>query len=180
MELKGTKTESNLWTAFAGESQARNKYNYWASKARKDGFEVIARIFDETADNEKEHAKLCFKHLSQIKDTYDNLLMAAAGEHEEWTDMYKKFSEVAKKEGFADLSKQFARIASIEKHHEERYRDYAKKLKDGTLFKCTCKDCVCTWECVNCGFHLKAKDAPAECPACNHPRGYFKLDNAAD
>jgi len=180
MELKGSKTEKNLWTAFAGESQARNKYNYWASKARKDGFEVIARIFDETAENEKEHAKLWFKHLGQIKDTPENLLMAAAGEHEEWTDMYKGFSETAKKEGFTDLADQFARIASIEKHHEERYREYAAKLKDGTLFKCTCKDCVCTWECLNCGYHLESKTAPEVCPACFHPQGYFKEDCCKD
>jgi len=180
--LKGSKTEKNLWTAFAGESQARNKYNFWASKARKDGLEVVARIFDETAENEKEHAKLWFKKLDQIVDTYENLLMAAAGEHEEWTDMYKKFSEVAKQEGFMDLHVQFANIASIEKHHEERYREYAKKLKNGTLFKCASKDpkCVCTWECLNCGFHMESKDAPQACPACFHPQGYLKLDNAAD
>jgi len=182
MELKGSKTEENLKTAFAGESQARNKYNYWASKARKDGLEVIARIFDETADNEKEHAKLWFKKLDLIKDTYDNLLMAAAGEHEEWTEMYKGFSEVAKQEGFADLAKQFAIIAGIEKHHEERYREYAKKLKSGTLFTCVCKDpkCVCIWECLNCGFHAKGREAPKECPACVHPQGYFKEDACED
>lgn len=182
MELKGSKTEQNLKTAFAGESQARNKYNYWAGKARKDNLEVIARIFDETADNEKEHAKLWFKHLGLINETYDNLLMAAAGEHGEWTDMYKEFSETAKKEGFNELAIQFAQIASIEKRHEERYREYAKKLKAGTLFKCDCKDpkCLCTWECLNCGFHLKAKDAPEKCPACFHPQGYFKMDDAED
>ena len=177
MELKGSKTEKNLWTAFAGESQARNKYNYWASKARKDGFEVIARIFDETADNEKEHAKLWFKQLDQIQGTYENLLMAAAGEHEEWTDMYKKFSEVAKQEGFMELSVQFANIANIEKHHEERYREYAKKLKDDTLFK-SAK--ATTWECLNCGHHEEGKGAPEVCPACFHPQGYFKMDDAAD
>ena len=183
MNLKGSKTEENLKYAFAGESQARNKYNFWAGKARKDGLEVVARIFDETADNEKEHAKLWFKHLDLIQDTYENLLMAAAGEHEEWTDMYKRFSETAKKEGFVDLSAQFALIASIEKHHEERYRDAAEKLKDGTLFKCICSgnpNCECTWECLNCGFHITGKDAPNVCPACHHPQGYFKLDNCAD
>jgi len=177
MELKGTKTEENLKTAFAGESQARNKYNFWASKARKDGFEVVARIFDETADNEKEHAKLWFKHLDFIKDTYENLLMAAAGEHEEWSDMYKGFSETAKKEGFADLAAQFAFIASIEKHHEERYLDYAAKIKSEALFK---SPTPTTWECLNCGFHIEGKDAPKTCPACHHPQGYFKQDSCAD
>ena len=170
MELKGSKTEENLKTAFAGESQARNKYNYWASKARKDNLEVIARIFDETAENEKEHAKLWFKKLDLIQGTYENLLMAAAGEHGEWTDMYKGFSEVAKQEGFIDLSIQFANIAGIEKLHEERYRDYAQKLKDGALFK-SAKET--TWICQNCGFHHKAKSAPENCPACFHPQGYF-------
>jgi rubrerythrin len=177
MELKGSKTEENLKYAFAGESQARNKYGFWASKARKDGLEVIARIFDETAENEKEHAKLWFKHLGLIKDTYDNLLMAAAGEHAEWTDMYKGFSEVARKEGFADLADQFARIASIEKHHEERYLEYAKKLKDGTLFT---SPKPTTWECLNCGYHFEGKEAPQTCPACFHPQGYFKLDECGD
>jgi rubrerythrin len=176
-KLKGSKTEQNLWTAFAGESQARNKYTYWASKARKDGLEVVARIFDDTADNEKEHAKLWFKQLDQINETYDNLLMAAAGEHEEWTDMYKKFSEVAKEEGLTDLSEQFAKIASIEKHHEERYREYAAKLKDGTLFNSKKET---TWECLNCGYHMETKNAPEVCPACFHPKGYFKEDAGAD
>ena len=176
-KFKGSKTEENLWYAFAGESQARNKYNYWASKARKDGFEVIARVFDTTAGNEKEHAKLWFKHLDQIKDTYDNLLMAAAGEHEEWTEMYKGFAEVAKKEGFKDLADQFTRIAKIEKHHEERYRCYADALKKGTLFKSTKE---ITWECLNCGLHTKAKSAPETCPACFHPQGYFKQDDCGD
>ena len=187
MKLTGSKTEKNLKEAFAGESQARNKYNYWASRARKDGLEVIARIFDETADNEKEHAKLWVKHLDMINDTHENLLAAAAGEHGEWTDMYKKFSEVAREEGFADIADQFARIATIEKHHEERYREYAEKLKAGTLFKCICngtdangKDCECVWECLNCGFHVMGKDAPEQCPACFHPQGYFKLDNCKD
>jgi len=178
MELKGSKTEKNLWTAFAGECQARTKYNYWANRARKDNLDIVARIFDETADNEKEHGELWFKRLGQINETYDNLMMAAAGEHEEWTDMYKKFSEVAKEEGFEDLSVQFARIASIEKHHEERYREYAKKLKDGTLFNSKKET---TWECLNCGYHMKrTKNAPDACPACFHPKGYFKEDSAAD
>jgi rubrerythrin len=177
MELKGSQTEKNLWTAFAGESQARNKYNFWAGKARKEGLEVIARVFDETAENEKEHAKLWFKRLEQILDGHTNLLKAAAGEHEEWAEMYKGFSLTAKKEGFAELAEQFAHIASIEKHHEERYLEYAKKLKDGTLFE---QKKVSTWECLNCGNHTVGKAAPDVCPACFHPKGYFKLDNAED
>lgn len=177
LTLKGSKTEANLKAAFAGESQARNKYNYWASKARKDNLEVIARIFDETAENEKEHAKLWFKHLGMIKDTYENLLMAAAGEHGEWTDMYKEFSETAKQEGFNDIANQFANIASIEKQHEERYLKHAQKLKDGTIFKNVCKcepKCECGWTCLNCGFHTSDANAPHVCPACLHPQGYFK------
>lgn len=171
MELKGSKTEENLKTAFAGESQARNKYTYWASKARKEGNEVVARIFEETADNEKEHAKLWFKSLGLIQETPENLLIAAAGEHEEWTDMYKKFSEIAKKEGFNDLAIQFANVAKIEKEHEDRYRAYAKKLKDGMLFKQP-KEIV--WKCLNCGHDHKGKEAPKVCPTCLHPQGYFK------
>jgi len=180
--LQGTKTETNLQTAFAGESQARNKYTYWASKARKDGFEVIARIFEETAENEKEHAKLWFKKLGLVQATHENLLSAAAGEHEEWTDMYKKFAEIAKQEGFADLSAQLAGVAKIEKQHEERYRAYAKRLKEGTLFKCTCKDpkCKCKWECLNCGHTHSGKEAPGVCPTCAHPQGWFKCKCECD
>ena len=172
MELKGSKTEANLWTAFAGESQARNKYNYWASKARKEGLEVVARIFDETAENEKEHAKLWFKELGQINGTVENLLAAAAGEREEWTDMYKGFAEVAKKEGFADLAVAFEHVAGIEKHHEERYAGLAKALNEKTLFKSATE---VTWECMNCGKHVRGKNAPEICPACFHPQGYFKI-----
>lgn len=171
MELKGTQTEKNLAAAFAGESQARNKYNYFASRARKDGLEVIARIFDETAENEKEHAKLWCKHLDGIGDTPANLLSAAAGEHHEWTKMYKKFADVAAKEGFAELSAQFAHIASIEKMHEDRYLVLSNALKDGSLFS---KGTEVVWECLNCGKQITNKNAPAVCPACFHPKGYFK------
>lgn len=170
MELKGTQTEKNLETAFAGESQARNKYNFFASRARKDGLEVVARVFDETAENEKEHAKLWCKHLKGIGDTHANLLAAAAGEHGEWTDMYKEFAKIAKKEGFKELSEQFEHIAGIEKAHEERYLGLAKALKDGTLFS---KKTAVTWECLNCGKHVTDKKAPQVCPACFHPQGYF-------
>jgi len=174
MKLTGSKTEKNLKEAFAGESQARNKYNYWASRARKDGLEVIARIFDETADNEKEHAKLWVKHLDMINDTHENLLAAAAGEHGEWTDMYKRFSEVAREEGFADIAEQFSKIAAIEKLHEQRYSDFAARLQDGRLFK-SGKDST-VWHCLNCGFHYVGADAPKACPACHHPQGYFEQE----
>jgi rubrerythrin len=170
MELKGSKTEQNLHTAFAGESQARNKYNYFASKARKEGYEVIARVFEETAGNEKEHAELWFKKLGGINDTMANLLSAAAGEHYEWADMYKEFSETAEKEGFKDLAKQFADIGAIEKTHEARYLRIHDELKNGTLFS---KKTEIEWECLNCGHHINGKDAPELCPACFHARGYF-------
>jgi len=169
MNLKGTKTEKNLWEAFAGESQARNKYNYWAKQARKDGLEVIARVFDETAGHEMEHAKMWFKQLEMIKDTPENLLMAAAGEREEWTDMYKKMAEEAKEEGFTDLAESFSLVARVEKFHEERYRDLANQLEKGTLFSGHG-----LWECLNCCHHEKAKEAPKVCPTCFHPQGYFK------
>ena len=171
MELKGTKTEKNLWTAFAGESQARNKYNYWAGKARKEGYEVVARVFDETADNEKEHAKLWFKMLGQINATVENLVEAAAGEHHEWTDMYKNFAIVAKEEGFGDIAELFSQVAEIEKHHEERFLRYAEHIKKGTLFA---RDKEKVWECLNCGRHEHGKKAPEVCPTCAHPIGFFK------
>ena len=171
MELKGSKTEANLKIAFAGESQARNKYNYWASKARKDGLEVIAQVFDETAANEKEHAKMWFKQLGGIGDTTTNLLAAAAGEREEWTDMYKGFAKTAKAEGFTELAELFDHVAGIEKLHEERYVRLANALKNGTLF--TSKTDV-DWECLNCGMHVRGKSAPKVCPTCVHPQGYFK------
>lgn len=173
MELKESKTFENLKTAFGGESQARNKYTYFAAQARKEGLEVVARIFEETANNEREHAKLWFKAVGGIGDTLSNLNQAAAGENYEWTDMYKGFAEEAKKEGFGDLAAQFAMVGSVEKEHEERYRDYAKRLKEGTLFT---RDEEILWECLNCGYHTKEKAAPEKCPACHHPRGWFKAE----
>jgi rubrerythrin len=170
MNLKGTQTLENLKTAFAGESQARNKYNYFASKARKEGYEVIARVFDETAENEKEHAKLWFKHMDGVGDTISNLLAAASGENEEWTQMYKQFAETASAEGFPELAEQFKHIADIEESHEQRYRQLATALQNNTLFT---NPTEVTWECLNCGKHLAAKSAPEICPACFHPKGYF-------
>ena len=173
MELKGSKTEKNLQFAFAGESQARNKYDYFASKAKKDGYEQIAAIFQETALNEKEHAKLWFKALKGIGSTEENLLAAAAGEHEEWTKMYKEFAEVAKKEGFADLAKMFAGVAKIEKHHEERYRKLLKNIKKGEVWVRIGKN---KWQCRNCGAIVVGKKAPEVCPVCAHPKAYFQIE----
>ncbi len=173
MELKGSKTAANLAFAFAGESQARNKYNYFASRARKDGFEQIAAIFEETANNEKEHAKLWFKALGGIGDTAANLAAAAAGEHEEWTNMYKEFAEVAKQEGFTEIAEKFAAVAAIEKRHEERYRKLAKNLESGEVWVRVGEN---RWECRNCGHIYIGEKAPEECPVCNHPRAYFQIE----
>ena len=182
MELKGSKTEQNLWTAFAGESQARNKYDYFASRAKKDGYEQIAAIFQETALNEKEHAKLWFKALEGIGDTPANLLAAAAGEHEEWTDMYKRFAEEAKAEGFAEeakaegfaeLAAQFAAVAMIEKRHEERYRKLAANIDNGEVWVKVGEN---RWECRNCGHVYIGESAPEVCPVCKHPRAYFQIE----
>ena len=171
MELKGSKTEANLWKAFAGESQARNKYTYFASKAKKEGYEQIAALFLETADNEKEHAKLWFKELGGIGDTAANLAAAAAGENEEWTDMYKEMAETAKAEGFDRLAALFAGVAKIEKEHEERYRALLKNLEEGKVFKA---DDVYIWKCRNCGHIHIGKEAPQVCPVCAHPQAYFE------
>ena len=173
-ELKGTKTEKNLMEAFAGESQARNKYTYYASKAKKDGYEEIAAIFEETANNEKEHAKMWFKYLQggAIKDTYSNLLDAAAGEHGEWTEMYERMAKEAEREGFTKLAAQFKGVAQIEKVHEERYLELAKQLKDNTIFKKT--DTV-IWRCRNCGHIHVGSEAPKVCPVCEHPQAYFEV-----
>ena len=164
MELKGSKTEQNLWTAFASESQARNKYDYFASRAKKDGYEQIAAIFQETALNEKEHAKLWFKALEGIGDTPANLLAAAAGEHEEWTDMYKRFAEEAKAEGFDKLAFLFAKVAEIEKHHEERYRKLAANIEKNEVFVRIGKN---RWQCRNCGAIIESESAPEKCPVCD-------------
>ena len=178
MELKGSKTEQNLMTAFAGESQARNKYTYYASKARKDGYEQIAAIFEETANNEKEHAKLWFKELhgGDIPDTMTNLEDAAAGENYEWTDMYKNFAETAREEGFTRLAFLFESVAKIEKEHEERYLTLLKNVKDNRVFNI---DGDKIWICRNCGHVYVGKDALDVCPVCNHPQSFMevKADN---
>ena len=172
-DIKGTQTEKNLWYAFAGESQARNKYTYFASAARKEGYEQIAAIFEQTANNEKEHAKLWFKALNGIGDTKANLAAAAAGEHEEWTEMYKNFAEVAKEEGFDELAAQFAAVAKIEKRHEERYRALAANVEKGEVWTKVGEN---RWECRNCGHIHTGESAPELCPVCKHPRAYFEIE----
>ena len=178
MELKGSKTEQNLMTAFAGESQARNKYNYYASKARKDGYEQIAAIFEETANNEKEHAKLWFKQLhgGEIPDTMQNLEDAAAGENYEWTEMYKEFAEVARQEGFDRIAYLFESVGKIEAEHEKRYLTLLKNVKDDKVFH---KDGDKIWICRNCGHVYVGKDALDVCPVCNHKQSFMevKADN---
>lgn len=173
MELKGSKTEKNLWTAFAGESQARNKYTYFASAAKKEGYEQISAIFTETAENEKEHAKLWFKALGELGDTPANLKAAAAGEHYEWTEMYKEFAETAREEGFAVLAAQFEGVAKIEKHHEERYNKLAANVANGEVFERVTET---MWKCRNCGHLYFGKKAPVKCPVCSHPQSYFEVD----
>ena len=175
--LKGTKTEANLKTAFAGESEARNKYTYYASKAKKEGFEQIANLFLETANNEKEHAKIWFKLLHDgMPDTVENLKDAADGENYEWTDMYEEFAKVAEEEGFKAIAAKFRGVAAIEKHHEERYRKLLENVKDGLVFS---KDGEKIWICRNCGHIHIGKEAPKVCPVCAHPQSYFevKADN---
>ncbi len=172
MELKDSKTFANLAYAFAGESQARNKYTYFASVARKEGYEQIAAIFEETADNEKEHAKLWFKAMNALGDTAANLLAAATGEHEEWTHMYKEFSDVAREEGFIDLSIQLARVADVEHRHELRYRALLANLQEGKIFS---RPQEVRWQCRNCGFIHVGTSAPVACPACKHPQAFFEL-----
>ena len=172
MELKGSKTEKNLMTAFAGESQARNKYTYFASVAKKEGYEQIAAIFLQTADNEKEHAKLWFKALGALGTTEENLAAAAAGENYEWTDMYATFAKEAEEEGFTKLAKQFAMVAEIEKHHEERYRALLKNVETAAVFA---KSEVKVWECRNCGHIVVGTNAPELCPTCAHPQSYFEI-----
>jgi len=184
-DLKGTKTEKNLLASFAGESQARNRYTYFASVARKAGYEQIAAIFLETADNEKEHAKRFFKLLKGgeveitasypagvIGDTKANLEAAAAGENLEWTKLYKEGEEVAREEGFEEVARQFKEIAEVEEEHEKRYRKLLKNVKEGRVFK---KDTVVKWKCRNCGYVHQGKEAPEKCPACAHPQAYYEL-----
>ena len=172
MELKGSKTEKNLMEAFAGESQARNKYTYYASKAKKEGYEQIAAIFLETADNEKEHAKLWFKEFHGIGSTTENLIDAAAGEHEEWTNMYNRMADEADAEGFHDIAFRMRGVAAIEKEHEERYLRLLKAVKEGRVFK---EDGVVAWKCRNCGHIHFGTEAPEGCPVCAHPRAYFEV-----
>ncbi|PKM71635.1 MAG: rubrerythrin family protein [Firmicutes bacterium HGW-Firmicutes-16] len=172
MELKGSKTEANLWKAFAGESQARNKYTYFAGQARKDGYEQIAEIFEETAGNEKEHAKLWFKALGELGKTPENLIAAAEGEHYEWTDMYKEMAETAREEGFIALADQFDAVAKIEKSHEDRYVKLAENIQSGEVFK---RSNIKVWYCRNCGHLEYGTDAPEVCPVCSHPRSYFEI-----
>ena len=173
MELKGSKTEQNLMAAFAGESQARNKYTYFASKAKKDGYEQIAAIFEETANNEKEHAKIWFKLLEggAIKSTEENLKAAAEGENYEWTDMYKEFAITAKEEGFDHIAYLFEEVAKIEKEHEERYKKLLKNIEDEVVFS---NDGDAIWICRNCGHIVIGKNAPKVCPVCAHPQSYFE------
>ena len=173
MELKGSKTEKNLLTAFAGESQARNKYTYYASKAKKEGYEQIAAIFLETADNEKEHAELWFKYLhnGKVPTTEVNLLDAAEGENYEWTDMYKHMALVAREEGFEEIASKFELVAKIEKEHEERYRALLEKVKAEKVFV---SEDVVIWKCRNCGHIHVGKEAPEICPTCAHPKSYFE------
>ena len=172
MELKGSKTEKNLMEAFAGESQARNKYTYFASVAKKEGYQQIAAIFEQTANNEKEHAKLWFKALGELGDTAQNLLHAAEGEYYEWTDMYDRFAKDAEEEGFTALAAQFRMVAKIEKTHEERYRKLLKNVEMQEVFA---KGEQTMWECRNCGHLMMGKKAPEICPVCAHPQSYFEV-----
>ena len=174
LNLKGTKTEQNLMTAFAGESQARNKYTYYASKAKKDGYVQIAELFEETARNEKEHAKIWFKllHDGEIPDTKTNLKDAADGENYEWTDMYATFAKEAKEEGFTKIAFLFEKVGEIEKHHEERYRKLLKNIEDEVVFS---KDHDVIWQCANCGHIVIGKKAPGVCPVCAHPQSFFQV-----
>ena len=172
MDIKGTKTEKNLMEAFAGESQARNKYTYYASQAKKEGYVQISKIFEETANNEKEHAKIWFKYLhgGKVADTLTNLEDAASGENYEWTDMYARFAKEAKEEGFDELSELFTLVGKIEKSHELRYRKLAENVKSNKVFE---KGSKVVWECANCGHIFEGENAPDVCPVCNHPKAYF-------
>lgn len=175
MELKGSQTEKNLMAAFAGESQARNKYTYYASKAKKDGYEQIAALFQETADNEKEHAKIWFKllHGGAVGDTLDNLKDAAEGENYEWTEMYPDFAKTAAEEGFTEIAKLFTLVAEIEKAHELRYKKLYENIENGKVFE---KEEKVVWECRNCGFRYEGTKSPKVCPVCNHPEAFFMVE----
>ena len=172
MELKGSRTEANLLAAFAGESEARNKYTYFASRAKKEGFEQIAALFQKTADNEKEHAEMWFKELGLLNDTASNLLAAAEGENYEWTDMYVNFAKEAEEEGFTEIARKFRAVAEIEKAHEERYRKLLHNVEAQEVFK---KSSVTVWECRNCGHIIVGTEAPEVCPVCAHAQSYFEV-----
>ena len=172
MELKGSKTEKNLMEAFAGESQARNKYTYFASVAKKEGYEQIAALFLETAENEKEHAKIHFKYLNGISDTKANLAVAAAGENYEWTDMYDRMAKEADEEGFTEIAAKFRGIGAIEKEHEARFRRLLENVENGEVFK---RGSITIWKCRNCGHIVVGTEAPKVCPVCNHPQSYFEV-----
>ena len=172
MELKGSKTEKNLMEAFAGESQARNKYTYFASVAKKEGYEHIAALFLETAENEKEHAKIHFKYLNGISDTKANLAAAAAGENYEWTDMYDRMAKEADEEGFTEIAAKFRGIGAIEKEHEARFRRLLENVENGEVFK---RGSITIWKCRNCGHIVVGTEAPKVCPVCNHPQSYFEV-----
>jgi rubrerythrin len=174
-ELKGTKTYENLQTAFSGESQARNKYTFYASRARKEGFQQIAKIFEETAGNEKEHAEVWFKYFHGIGTTTENLEDAAQGEHYEWTEMYYEFAKVAREEGFEEIAIQMDNIAKVEAEHEKRYRTLKSNIETGKVFE---REEPVLWQCSNCGFIYEGKKAVAECPACKHPQAYFQLKDS--
>lgn len=171
-KYSGTQTEKNLLEAFAGESQARNKYTYFASKAKKEGYEQISAIFQQTADNEKEHAKLWFKELNGIGDTAQNLAAAAEGENYEWTDMYERMAREAEEEGFDEIAERMRGVAAIEKLHEERYRKLLKNIEDAVVFS---REGECVWICRNCGHVVVGKQAPEVCPVCSHPQAYFEI-----
>lgn len=172
MKLKGSKTEKNLWEAFAGESQARNKYTYWASQAKKEGYEQIAGIFLETAEHEKEHAKRAFKFLNMISDTPENLRWAAEGENFEWTDMYKRMAQEAREEGFDEIAYFFEETAEVEEEHEKRFLALLENIKQDRVFK---RDTEVKWKCRNCGYVHTGKEAPEKCPACAHPQAHYEL-----
>ncbi len=171
-ELKGSKTEANLWAAFAGESQARNKYTYYASKAKKEGYEQISELFTETANQEKEHAKLWFKLIHGVGSTIENLKDAAQGENDEWTDMYPRMAKEAREEGFDEIAALFEGVAAIEKVHEEKYKKLLQNIEDGIVFS---RDGDTVWQCRNCGHIHIGKQAPEVCPVCNHPQAYFEV-----
>lgn len=175
MQFEGSQTEKNLQEAFCGESMARNKYTYYASQAKKDGYEYIAKVFEDTANNEKEHGKIWFKYLhnGKIADTLTNLQDAAKGENYEWTEMYRNFAETARNEGFVDIAIHFDMVATVEKFHNERYNNLIQDVEEGKIFK---SFEPVTWECANCGFHIFSENAPEICPLCSHPKSYFFKD----